>query len=206
MRKIACVGAGLIGHGWATLFAMKGYSVNLQDLNEDILTNACEHVRSNLSFLASKGFLKTEEIEDAIQRIKPTTSIADAVETVDYVQESVSESYEIKRSVFKEMDSTARGDVILASSSSALSITEIQKATIRPERCLIAHPWNPPHLMPLVEIIPGERTSPKTVAKTRELMLELGKVPVTQKKETLGAIGNRLSAALWREDLEADRQ
>ncbi len=199
IERIACIGAGLIGHGWATLFAARGFSVNLQDLNEDILERALKRVSLNLGFLASKGLMKTEDIEESKQRINLTTSIVEAVRDADYVQESVSESYEVKKTVFKKTDSAARRDAILASSSSALSITEIQKAATKPERCLIAHPWNPPYLIPLVEVIPGERTSQDTVEVTRRLMLKLGKIPVVQKRETLGAIGNRLSAALWRE-------
>jgi len=199
IREVACVGAGLIGHSWATLFSMKGYPVNLHDLSDDILARALKHARVNLNFLASKGFLRLDEVEEALERIRPTTSIAEAVRDVDYVQESVSEKYEVKKPIFREIDSIVRGDAILASSSSALSITEIQRATDSPERCLIAHPWNPPHLMPLVELIPGEETSPETVEITREFMVGLGKIPVVQKKESIGAIGNRLAAALWRE-------
>ncbi len=100
------------------------------------------------------------------------------------------------------MDAAASPHAILASSTSTLKMTTIQKVVDGPERCIIAHPWNPPHLMPLVEIIPGKKTSHETVEATREFMAKLGKVPVLQKKEVSGTIGNRLAAALWREAID----
>ena len=202
IRRIACVGAGLIGHSWATLFAVKGISVNLQDLKEEILTNALTKIKSNLDFLAEKGVIRSEEAEKALRRIKTTTSLSDAVKDADYVQESVFESYEVKKKIFSEMDAEAPPEAILASSSSALLMSEIQKAAAKPERCLIAHPFNPPHLIPLVELVPGEKTSSETIKTTYEFMLKLGKVPVVLKKEVPGYIANRLSIRLYQEAVD----
>jgi len=100
------------------------------------------------------------------------------------------------------MDASAPSHVLLASSTSSLKMSVIQKSVRNPERCIVAHPWNPPHLMPLVEIIPGRKTSLTTVESTREFMKRLGKIPVVQKKETTGSVGNRLAAALWREAID----
>ncbi|MCD6530362.1 3-hydroxyacyl-CoA dehydrogenase family protein [Candidatus Bathyarchaeota archaeon] len=200
--KVACVGAGLIGRGWATLFAWRGYRVTLQDLKDEILENASFQIRRNLEFLAKKGLLKDESWKDCFRRIDFTTDIEDAVSEADYVQESVYEDYKVKKEVFRLMDAAAPPHAILASSSSTLKMSVIQEATEKPERCVIVHPWNPPHLMPLVEIVPGEKTSPETLRKTRSFMIKLGKVTVVQKKETVGTIGNRLAAALWREAID----
>jgi len=202
IKKLACIGTGLIGQGWASLFAWKGYKVILQDLKEDILDQALYQTRRNLEFLAEKGLLKGDACEDSLRRVEVTTNLEEAVRDADYVQESVFERYKVKKEVFKMMDAAASPHAILASSTSTLKMTTIQKVVDGPERCIIAHPWNPPHLMPLVEIIPGKKTSHETVEATREFMAKLGKVPVLQKKEVSGTIGNRLAAALWREAID----
>ncbi len=206
INKVACVGAGLIGHGWATLFSWKGYEVTLQDLKKDALENALSQIRRNLEFLAEHELLGAESCENCLGRIRITTDLEGAVSEADYVQESVYESYKVKNEVFKSMDAMAPPDTILASSSSTLKMSIIQRATHRPYRCIVAHPWNPPHLMPLVEIIPGRKTSTETIKATKELMTKLGKVPVVQKKEVSGTIGNRLAAALWREAIDLVRR
>jgi len=202
IRKVSCVGAGLIGHSWATLFAWKGYQVALQDLNEETLEHASSGIRRNLEFLAETGLLNAESCEKCLEKVKLTTDLSGAVGDADYVQESVYESYKAKKEVFRSMDAAAKTDAVLASSSSTLKMTVIQKATRKPERCIVAHPWNPPHLMPLVEIVPGKRTSPEVTEATKEFMTHLGKVPVVQKKEVSGTIGNRLAAAVWREAID----
>jgi len=202
IRRVACVGAGLIGHSWATLFAVKGLSVNLQDLKQEILAEALTKIKSNVDFLAEKDVIRSEEAKEALRRIKTTTSLSEAVEDADYVQESIFESYEVKTKVFNEMDAEAPPEAILASSSSALLMSEIQEATTKPDRCLIAHPFNPPHLIPLVELVPGNKTSPETIKTTHDFMLKLGKVPVVLKKELLGYIANRLSRRLYEEAVD----
>lgn len=200
--KIACVGAGLIGRGWATLFAWKGYKVTLHDLKDKVLEDASSQIRRNLEFLAEKRLLNEGSWKDCFRRIDFTTDIVEAIRDADYVQESVYEDYKVKKEVFKLMDSAAQPHTILASSSSTLKMSVIQEATEKPDRCVIAHPWNPPHLMPLVEVVPGKKTSPEIVRKTKDFMTKLGKVAVVQKKETVGTIGNRLAAALWREAID----
>jgi len=202
IEKVACIGAGLVGRSWATLFAWKGYQVALQDLKQETLQQASSAIMRNLEFLVDTGLLKTESCEKCLERVKLTTGLSEAVCDADYVQESVYESYRVKKRAFRSMDAAAKTDAILASSSSTLKMTVIQKAALKPERCIVAHPWNPPHLMPLVEIVPGKRTSPRVTDATREFMTRLGKVAVVQKKEVSGTIGNRLAAAVWREAID----
>jgi len=197
--KVACVGAGLIGQGWATLFSSRGLEVNLRDISEDILRRAIERVNSNLIFLEHNNLLRRGEAEAALRRIHSTTNMAEAVDGADYVQESVPDNYEAKKMVFGELDAATPRQAVLASSSSGLLMTEIQKATRKPERCVLVHPMLPVHLMPLVEIVGGEETSTQTIEATRGFMMELGKVPAVLNKEVPGFIVNRLQAALWRE-------
>ena len=200
IRKVACVGSGLVGQGWATLFALAGYPVTLEDVTEEKVREAHKRVEKQMRFLEEKGLAKNSE--EALQRVSVTTSLAEALEGADYVQESVYESYPAKKEIYQRMDEATGPEVILASSTSGLMMTEIQKAAkIHPERCIVAHPWNPSYLVPLVEISPGTQTSPETIQKTHALMEDIGKVPVTLRKEAPGFIANRLSAALWREAL-----
>jgi len=202
IHKVACVGAGLIGQGWATLFSSNGFEVILQDVNETILEMSAKGVRSNLMFLEANNFLKPGEAEAALNRIKMSTLIGEAVGHADYVQESVLDHYDIKKQVFKEMDVAAPDHAILASSSSGLLMTEIQKATKRPQRCVLVHPVLPVYLIPLVEIVGGEQTSRETVMAAYDFMKRLGKIPVLLKREVPGYIINRLQAALLREAID----
>ena len=202
IRKVAVIGAGTIGTSWATLYAMKGYDVNVYEKIPEQSARGMETVRSNLAFLKEKGMLSQAEMTQSLERVREMAELPQAVEDVDYVQESVVEDYDVKKSVFSQADKFSPGDAILASSSSGLKMTEIQQATTRPEKCIIAHPWNPPLLVPLIEIVPGEKTSRETIDATVRLQESLGKVAVVVNKEVLGYIGNRLAAVLWREAID----
>ena len=199
IKKIVCVGAGVIGYSWATLFSTRGLEVILQDLSRDILEKAMEHVKLNLDFLEKNNLLERGGAEAALKKIKTTVSLDKAVGQADYIQENVPDNINLKKRVFKEMDTFAGRQTILASSSSGLLMTEIQKATRRPERCVLVHPMLPPHLLPLVEIVGGEKTSRETIKTTRDFMIKIGKAPIILNKEVPGYIVNRLNAALWRE-------
>jgi len=173
--------------------------VILQDVSESILEESIRGIRSTLMFLEANNLLKQERPDTALGRIKTCTRIGDAVCHADYVQESVPDSYEIKKQVFEEMDGSAPNHAILASSSSGLLMTEIQKATKRPQRCVLVHPVLPVYLIPVVEIVGGEQTSRETVMAAYNLMKKLGRTPVLLKREVPGYIVNRLQAALLRE-------
>jgi len=201
IHKIACVGAGLIGQGWATLFSSKGFEVILQDLNETILEKAVIGVKSKLMFLETNHLLKRGEANGALKKIAMSTDL-DVIGDADYVQESVPDDYDTKKQVFKAMDAVAPHHTILASSSSGLLMTEIQRATRRPERCVLVHPVLPVYLLPLVEIVGGEETSRETVTAAYDLMRRLGKIPALLKREVPGYIVNRLQAALLREAID----
>jgi 3-hydroxypropionate dehydrogenase (NADP+) len=202
IHKVACVGAGLIGQGWATLFSSAGFEVILQDVTEAILEKSVRVVKSNLMFLEANNLLKQGGADAALKRMKVSTLIGEAVGHADYVQESVPDHYDIKKKIFKEMDAAAPDHAILASSSSGLLMTEIQNVTTRPQRCVLVHPVLPVYLIPLVEIVGGEQTSRETVIAAYGLMKKLGKSPALLKREVPGYIVNRLQAALLREAID----
>ncbi len=199
IKKIACIGVGVIGHSWATLFSMKGYTVHIQDINDEAIQRSLHWIKTALDLCAEKGLIDERDAKTAFNRVKPTTDMSEAVSEADYIVESVLEDYDVKKKVFREIDAAASEEAIIASSSSFLLMTEIQKATKRPERCIEAHPYNPPHLIPLVELVPGEATSKTTVTRTFHFMKSLGKIPIVTKKEVYGYIANRLQRGLTRE-------
>jgi 3-hydroxyacyl-CoA dehydrogenase len=202
ISKVACVGAGLVGQGWATIFLSRGLEVIMQDMSQEILNESMKHIWLNLKFLETQGLVQKENVEAGRDRITTTTNIVDACGHADYVQESVPDTYEIKKRVFREMDAAAPAHAILASSASGLLMTKIQEVTTRPERCVLVHPILPVHLIPTVEIAGGEKTSRKTVQKAREFMEQMGKSPVVLRLEVPGYIINRLQAALMREAID----
>jgi 3-hydroxypropionate dehydrogenase (NADP+) len=202
ISKVVCIGSGLIGQGWATLFSSKGYEVTLQDISEAVLKKAFEAVALNLQFLASNHFIISDEAESALEKVKTTVDLAEALDGADYVQESVPDRYDLKRSVFTDMDNLAPSNAILASSASGLLMTEIQKVTICAERCVLVHPILPVHLIPVVEISGGQQTSRETMKNTFDFMKALGKIPVMLNREVPGYIVNRLQAALLREAID----
>jgi carnitine 3-dehydrogenase len=202
IERVACVGAGLIGQGWATIFAAKGFDVILHDIDTTVLREAVRVIRKNIAFLEESGFLKKGATAPSCDRIETTTDLAEAVQGADYVQESVFDDYPIKKQVFEAMDTVAPERAILASSASGLLMTEIQRVTKRPERCVLVHPILPVHLIPVVEIVGGEKTSAGSVETARALMRRLGKTPVLLRREVPGYIVNRLQAALLREAID----
>ena len=202
MKKIdtvACLGAGVIGASWAACFAKQGCQVRLYDIKDEFLTDAQRRIRRDLSFLAEKGYLAQEDVERAMERITYTTDLASAVTGAGFIQESGPENYEVKRTIMEEVDRSAPADAIYASSTSGLLITEIAKASAHPERCVGGHPYNPPLLIPLVEITKTEKTDPANVELAKEFYQALGKEPVVLHKDCPGYICNRLQLAVFRE-------
>ncbi len=202
IRKTAVLGAGLIGSSWAANFLWKGFSVHIYDISDAALTTAEKRIRKNMEYLVSKGILTADKLNEALGLAKYTTSLAEAVKDVQFLQESVLEKYEVKQALLAEVDKHAPADAVFASSTSGLLITEIAKGSEHPERCLGAHPYNPPHLIPLVEISRGQKTSEETVKRACGFYMSLGKEPIVLRKEALGFISNRLSMALYREAVD----
>ena len=202
IKKVACVGSGLIGASWATNFAMKGYSVNVYDINTQQLDIAKAFIQKNLNFLVEKKALTKDQADRAVSIVSYTTDLAEAVKDVQFIQESGPEKYEIKQEILAIIEANTGDKTIFASSTSGLLISEIAKNAKHPERCLGAHPFNPPHLIPLVEITKGDKTSAEAIQCAVDFYKQLDKEPVVLQKEALGFIANRLQVALYREAVE----
>jgi len=202
VESIAIIGTGVIGSSWAAFYASKGFQVKMWDVDAKLCQKGYQQAVDIIRLLQAQGILSGDQGEASISRIGSAGGLEQAVENVQLVQESVAENYEIKQQVFKSLDAHTEADVILASSSSGLLMTPIQQVTDHPGRCLIAHPFNPPHLIPLVELVPGDGTDEQTISKMKVFYEELGKVPVVLKKAVPGRLANRLALALWREAVD----
>lgn len=195
MERIAVVGAGLIGRAWAIVFARAGCSVALWDKLPGVAEAAMGPIRARLEDLRAAGLV--EESPSAIAaRIAPATDLAACLADVVHVQEQGPERVEVKRELFAELDRRSPVGAVLASSTSGIPASAFTENLPGRDRCLVAHPVNPPYLVPLVELVGAPWTSPDAVARTRALMTRVGQVPVTAMKETRGFVLNRMQAAL----------
>lgn len=201
IHKVAVIGTGTMGHGIAQLCAQAGWEVFMFGRSEGSLERGFNSIRSSLQELIANNKLTQADADNILARIHGIKAIPEAVREVDLVVEAVAENLKLKQEIFKQLDSLCPPHVILASTTSGISPTAIAAGTRYPERVIVAHFWNPPQLLPLVEVVPGERTSDATVEATIEWLRRLGKEPVRLKKECLGFIGNRLQLALLREAL-----
>jgi 3-hydroxybutyryl-CoA dehydrogenase len=189
--KIAVVGAGLMGHGIAQVFALAGHHVTITDSFHANLETTKARISANLRDLGDD--------EKAIDRVTPLPDLGQTVREADYVVEAVSEDLSLKQKLFAEIERHVRPDTILASNTSVIPITAIMGGLKQRERALGTHWWNPPYLVPLVEVIGTEWTSPQAIEWTMALHADAGKKPAHVKKDVPGFIGNRLQHALWRE-------
>jgi 3-hydroxybutyryl-CoA dehydrogenase len=189
--RIAVIGAGLMGHGIAQVFALAGHDVTIYDAFAGSLETVKARILANLIDLGDD--------QGAVDRVTPQADLALAVKDADYVVEAVLEDLALKQKLFAEIEPLVRPDTILASNTSVIPITAIMQGLARRERALGTHWWNPPFLVPLVEVIETQWTSPATVDFTMKLHADAGKKPAHVKKDVPGFIGNRLQHALWRE-------
>jgi 3-hydroxybutyryl-CoA dehydrogenase len=189
--RIAVIGAGLMGHGIAQVFALKGHEVTIYDSLMASLDTVLTRISANLRDLG--------EDEAAVELVQPCPMLAEAVKRADYVVEAVSEDLPLKRKLFKEIEAQVRPEAILSSNTSVIPITKIMQGLKKRERALGTHWWNPPYLVPLVEVIGTKWTSPEAIDFTMKLHADAGKTPVHVKKDVPGFVGNRLQHALWRE-------
>jgi len=195
IQKVAVVGAGIMGHGIAQVCAQAGYKTSIVRRRPELLQQALDEIKSNLQVLVEKDVITRKEVDEALSGIRCETSLAEAVRDADFVIEAVTEDLNLKKNLFKELDALCPKHTILATNTSSFSITEIASATTRQDKVVGTHWWNPPYLMPLVEIVQGKRTSDETVSTTKDFIAKLGKVPVIC-KDSPGFLGVRLQAAL----------
>lgn len=198
MTNVAVIGAGLIGRAWSIVFARAGFRVNLWDQFPQQITLALTFISDRLPELRNAGLL-ADEPEAVRARIQPMQSLWEAVRDVEYIQENGPERVDIKTRVFTELDRAAKPDAVIASSSSGIPASAFTEHLSSRHRCLIAHPVNPPYLVPLVEICPAPWTDAQATQRTRDIMVKAGQVPATVKKEVDGFALNRLQGALLAE-------
>ena len=201
IRRIAVVGAGLMGHGIAQDFAARGYAVHLYARSQERLDQALQNIQSGLALLQRLGQLSPEQAASTLPRIRTGTVLDEVVADADLVIEAVSENLSLKQEFFRTLDGVCPPHTILASTTSTLLPSALAGATQRPDRVLVTHYFNPPALVPLVEVVRGPETSDEVVSTVRDLLLQIGKRPAVIQKELIGFIGNRLQAALAREAL-----
>jgi 3-hydroxyacyl-CoA dehydrogenase len=196
LGTIALVGTGVIGASWASLFLAKGLDV--------IATDPAPNAEATLRAIVARQWPAMETLGLAPgaskSRLTFTSSLEEAVRDADFIQESGPERLEIKRELYRRMDEAARPDVVIATSSSGILISEVQTAcALHPDRVLVGHPFNPPHLIPLVEVVGGKATSAAAIEIAMAFYDSVGKKAIHLKKEVKGHVANRLQAALWRE-------
>jgi L-gulonate 3-dehydrogenase len=200
MTNVGIIGSGLIGRAWAIVFARGGCNVRLADASKPQAEQALGIIRTRLDDLNGAGLL-TEPPDVILARIGVASGLEEAVAEADYVQENLPEQLDLKRAVFAELDHLAPAHAVLASSTSAIPGSDFTESLAGRGRCLVVHPVNPPHLVPLVELCRTPWTTDDAVSKTRALMESVGQVPVTVEREVEGFVLNRLQGALLNEAL-----
>ncbi|MBA4396862.1 MAG: 3-hydroxyacyl-CoA dehydrogenase [Syntrophus sp. (in: bacteria)] len=200
------VGAGLTGHGIAQVFASAGCDVNLHDTDTAVIETAKTRIETNFRAFINLGLAKQQDVIDCLDRITLCPTIEVLCRGAHVVIEAIPENIDLKRKTFAEIERHAAPDAILASNTSAISITEIGAALKKKDRFLGTHFWNPPHVLPCVEVIRGEHTGEDVFETVYALMEKVGKAPVRVLKDVPGFIGNRLQHAMWREAISLCEQ
>ena len=199
ISRIGVIGAGLMGHGIALNFALGGFDVYLNDTTDESLERALENVDVSLGTMKSVGLADDDAATAVPSKIHTSTSLAETVADVDFVSKPCSRTWELKHEVFARLDELSPPRTILSSNTSSFMSSQLAPATNRPDKVVVANWWNPPYLLPLIEVVRGPDTSDETIDTTAALFTRLGKRPVVLQKESLGFIGNRMQFALLRE-------
>jgi len=197
VKTITSIGAGPIGGGWTAHFLAQGYNVNAYLHSENEIKAFKSILQTAWISLSELGLAEGASMDN----LNITTNLEESLKGTNFVQESAPERLEIKQSLYQELGELVATDVIISSSTSGLTMTEIQKQCGTPDRTVIGHPFNPPYLLPLVEIVGGKKTNPEAVSWAAEFYKSAGKSPLVMKKEIPGFVATRLQEALWREAL-----
>ena len=196
MSKMTIVGCGVVGSSWALVFARAGFDVSIYDASTTAQEDALAFVRDALKGSASKELAAAETVEATLGRLTLAVSLEDALAGSSYVQESAPERVELKRELYKRLDTIAAPDTILASSTSGLPASSFTEDLPNAHRCLVVHPINPPHLIPLVEIVPAPWTTSSVVDRAADIMRQVGQSPIKLTREINGFVVNRLQSAI----------
>jgi len=199
IEKVAVIGAGLMGFGVGVEFARFGYDVTLYNRREETSREAMERSREALDLMAETELITAAEADAAYGRLHPTTDFEEAASGADFIHEAVAERFDVKQEVHARLDEICPPPVILATNTSSLLVTDIAKATKHPERVLATHYFQPPHFVPLVEVVGGEKTDPDLLQKTARILRGLRKRVAQIDIELPSFIGNRIQTAIARE-------
>lgn len=199
INAISVLGAGIMGHGIAQSFLMGGYPVTLYDIQESILGTAKVHIEHNLELFAQAGIIKRTESKRALGRLITTTELKRAVQKSDFIVEAAPESLELKQVLFQEVESLCPAGAIIASNTSSLTLKDIGARVDKKERLVITHWFNPPHIVPAVEVVKGDQTSDETLEVAYRLLDKIKKAPVKLNFELPGFLINRIQVAMARE-------
>lgn len=201
IKTIGVVGVGVIGASWTALFLYKGFKVKVYDpypIDEELFK---KRIQANLKDLRDLDLQiqPSHSLQDILSNLELHNNLKDAVADVDFIQENAPERLDVKQKLYQDITSYCPQKTLIASSSSGLKVSDFQKEATHPERILLGHPFNPPHLLPLVEIVGGNLTAPQFLKRASEFYQSIGKHPIILNKEVKGHVANRLQAALWRE-------
>ena len=199
IRKISVLGAGIMGHGIAQSFLMGEYPVWLYDIEESVLETAQGHIEKNLDLFSRAGFIGKQDIEPILSRLSTTTDLKHAVRGSDFIVEAAPEDLSLKQELFQRVESLCGGDTIMATNTSSLTLKDIGARVKSKERLVITHWFNPPHIVPTVEVVKGEQTSDETMETAYGLLTKIKKVPVKIHQELPGFVVNRIQVAMARE-------
>jgi 3-hydroxybutyryl-CoA dehydrogenase len=199
IRHISVLGAGIMGHGIAQSFLMSGYPVWLYDVQESILETAKAHIEKNLGLFCQFDLIEEQDVKPALERLSTTTDLKTAVEGSDFVVEAAPEDLSLKQGLFQQVESLCGKDTIIATNTSSLTLKDIGARVKDKERLVITHWFNPPHIVPTVEVVKGEQTSDETMEAAYALLAKIRKVPVKIYQELPGFVVNRIQIAMVRE-------
>jgi 3-hydroxyacyl-CoA dehydrogenase len=201
IKNITVLGSGIMGHGIAQSFLMGGYPVMLFDISEPILATARAHVKKNLELFFRSDLIKEEDIETCMEKLTTTTDLEKAVSNADFIVEAAPEDLNLKQGLFEKIESFSNEDTIIASNTSSLTLKKIGERVKKKSRLVVTHWFNPPHIVPTVEVVQNEDTSDETVDIAYDLMEKIKKSPVKINWEIPGFIVNRVQIAMVREVL-----
>ncbi len=199
LRTVAVIGLGTMGHGIAQAFAAAGHPVRCYDESPAARESVSRRIETNLSQRIQAGMDTPDSVRETLGRIAVFDSEREAVEPADFVTEAVREDLDVKRELFARIESIVSRETILASNTSSFPMTDVARDLRIPGRAVVTHWFNPPHIVPLVEVVPGERTTERTAKNAVNLLKQIGKVPVRLKKELPGFLVNRIQVAMQRE-------
>lgn len=202
IHEIAVLGAGLMGHGIAQSFIAGGYSVMLYDLQESVLNSAEARIKNSLELFCGADLIESKDIGPALDRLTCTPDLKRAVEGADFVTEAIPENLALKQDIFQRVEDLCRPEAILASNTSSLTLKDIGARVKNKQRLVTTHWFNPPQLVPTVEVVRGEETTDETLQAAYDLLMKIRKVPVKLNRELPGFLVNRIQMALAREVLD----